>query len=339
MTDVKTDFAKNLYTEIESRHEGQCLVRNNVSQQVFLKKTLDVYSIPVYVYLKNHHDRNVAGIEDFWKEDDKLVVVEELVSGKTLEYMLDNSLLNDKQKADILDQICDGLIFLHSASPKIIHRDLKPSNIMVNDDNQVKIIDYDAAKVYNPQEKKDTVLMGTQGNAAPEQYGFMQSDERTDIYALGILMKQMFPNDHRLNAIAAKAASFSPDDRYSSVQELKDQLHRTFTWSTLFTNIPGLRSDNVFVKILAGVLYFICIAGLVSTRNMSDPKEVLTAVVLFIVIMNWVDLYGHWTYVFDQFPLIHAGKIWQRIAGYALATLGILFFWAMVLGMIQSLLK
>ena len=78
------------------------------------------------------------------------------------------------ERVDILAQICDGLEFLHSANPSIIHRDIKASNIMVTDDFVVKIIDYDAAKIYVTGQTKDTMMIGTQGLAAPEQYGCLE---------------------------------------------------------------------------------------------------------------------------------------------------------------------
>lgn len=115
MTDVKTEFEKNLYLEIESQRSDQCLVRNQVSQQIYLKKTLDVYSIPVFSYLREHHSIHVPAIETYWQENGRLVVIEELISGRTLEYALANEMLSEKTKKEIVMQICEGLLFLHQA--------------------------------------------------------------------------------------------------------------------------------------------------------------------------------------------------------------------------------
>jgi serine/threonine protein kinase len=95
---------------------------------------------------------------------------------------------------------------------------------MVTDDGGVIIIDYDAARSPAPGETRDTVLMGTPGSAAPEQYGFGPSDCRTDIYALGVLLRDMFPDDSKIQKIAAQATRIDPTDRYYDVDELRRQL-------------------------------------------------------------------------------------------------------------------
>ena len=72
--------------------------------------------------------------------------------------------------------------------------------------------------------KRDTVLIGTPGVAAPEQYGFAQSDVRTDIYSLDLLIKQLFPNDSKMLKISEKATKMDPNYRYSSVINLKSDI-------------------------------------------------------------------------------------------------------------------
>lgn len=339
MTDIKTEFVKNRYTEIENTGNGQFLVRDQVSQQVYVKKTLDVYSVPVFTYLKEHHDPHIPMVADYWEDNGKLIVIEELISGRTLEYLLENNLISETQKMDLMEQICNGVAALHQAAPKIIHRDLKASNIMVTNDNIVKIIDYDAAKIFRADESKDTILIGTEGSAAPEQYGFMPSDERTDIYALGILMKQMFPHNAHMLQIAAKASSFAPGDRYSSVTEMKKEINNGFQAGLVLRNIPGLRSPHPATKIFSGFLYVVLILTVFSNRNLNDPKDILASVCFLMVALGWVDLFGHWTGLFDRFPLTSHARKSKRILGYILAATVIFLFWAMVDGTLQSLLK
>jgi serine/threonine protein kinase len=182
---IRTQCEQSFYEELYHYGSGKrSIVMDRVSERAYFQKVLSVYNIDVFRYLKSHSNIHIPKVHSFWEEDGKLVVIEELISGYTLDYLLENEKMDDVRKKDILLQICDGLIFLHSAEPQIIHRNLKPSNIMVTDDNTVKIIDYDAAKVFDRNEEKDTVLIGTRGSAAPEQYGFGKCDERTDIYAL-----------------------------------------------------------------------------------------------------------------------------------------------------------
>lgn len=86
-------------------------------------------------------------------------------------------------------QICDVFGYLHSRKPPIIYRDLKPANVMLKPDGQIMIIDFGTAREFKETSIEDTSCLGTQGYAAPEQYGgHGQTDARTDIYTLGATM-------------------------------------------------------------------------------------------------------------------------------------------------------
>lgn len=127
-----------------------------------------------------------------------------------------------KQLPELICEICDGLSALHNAG--IIHRDIKPSNIMLCDNGHIKIIDFDAARIKKPQADKDTSFIGTDGFAPPEQYGFMQTNERSDIYALGVTMKLLLKENYEkspIRAVAEKCMRFDPGKRYSSAAKVK----------------------------------------------------------------------------------------------------------------------
>ena len=121
---------------------------------------------------------------------------------------------------------------LHNASPSIIHRDIKPENIIIAPNNKVYLIDFNAAKRFNPDKNYDTVLMETVEYAAPEQFGFSPSDIQTDIYALGVLLNVMltgcFPReklyDGKLSTVILKCISIDPSKRFRSVTRLSDSL-------------------------------------------------------------------------------------------------------------------
>ena len=180
-----------------------------------------------FEFLKKNSHKNIPNIKVFWEEDEKLVVIEELIQGDTLDKYLDeNPEMPFEERKRILLEICDGLEFLHGAVPPIIHRDIKASNIMISDQGSVIIVDYDAAKQFMTSKTKDTVLIGTVGSAAPEQYGFAQSDERTDIYAVGKLIGRMLPDGRHVREVVEKATKMDPSMRYSSVRELRKELDR-----------------------------------------------------------------------------------------------------------------
>lgn len=97
----------------------------------------------------------------------------------------------EKETIDIAMQICKILMELHGMNPPIIHRDIKPANVMIMPEGVVKLLDFSVAKAENITKKRDTVLLGTSGFAAPEQYGFSASTPQTDIYVMGVLMNLM----------------------------------------------------------------------------------------------------------------------------------------------------
>ena len=203
---------------------GQYLMMDEISGELCLKKYPEHHEDAVYEYLKEHKNPHIPTVIDYGTDEKGFYVIEEYIKGKTLTRYLEQDKPGLKEKRRILDEIIAGIEFLHSAKPPIIHRDLKADNILIDKKGDVYVIDYDAAKIFKSGSSKDTELIGTIGIAAPEQYGFAQSDRRTDIYALGLLIKEMFPGIYRYSRVAKKATMFDPKDRYSDLAELKKDL-------------------------------------------------------------------------------------------------------------------
>lgn len=156
----------------------------------------------------------IAKIESYSESQ----VIMEYISGKPLSEIS----VPQEQLFEVICEICKGLSALHNAG--VIHRDIKPSNIMLADDGHVKIIDYDAARVKKPDADKDTSFIGTDGFAPPEQYGFTQTDERSDIYALGVTIKLLLRDKYessKFRKVAEKCMRFDPDKRYESVDQVE----------------------------------------------------------------------------------------------------------------------
>lgn len=153
----------------------------------------------------------------------------------------------------IFIELCEGLSALHKA--RIIHRDIKPSNIILGDDGHVKLIDFDAARILKPAADKDTVFVGTDGFAPPEQYGFTQTDQRSDIYALGITMKVLLGEDYqhsRYRRIIEKCTRFSPEYRYKSMDKVRNAVILSRYSGAIIGASAGLAAAICFVVILAG---------------------------------------------------------------------------------------
>ena len=127
---------------------------------------------------------------------------------------------------------------LHRMDPPIIHRDIKPDNIIIGPDGEVGLIDFGIARQYKPHQDSDTRIMGSSVTAAPEQYGFTQTDQRADLYALGATLIWTLTGSYdrdslteaavspQLKTILRKCTAFSPEDRYPSAVALKDALSR-----------------------------------------------------------------------------------------------------------------
>lgn len=189
------------------------------------KGTDEVYSV-----LKGLGHQNIVRVHESYYMSQDIVVLEEYIDGQTITDILEIGLIQPIGVARIISSLCDALDVLHSK--RIIHRDIKPENVMVNRNGVVKLIDFDAAKLYKPYQSGDTVFAGTTGYAAPEQFGINQSDERTDIFALGVLMNVMFTGEHpsrkmykgRQSEIIKKCIHVDPNERYQNVKSLREQL-------------------------------------------------------------------------------------------------------------------
>ena len=166
----------------------------------------------------------LAAIYEVMQDGEDTLVAEEKVDGLTLaEFLERGKVFTLPEILAIFSQLCYGLNVIHHHG--IIHRDIKPSNIVVGNE-RVVLIDFDAARLYRPEPVKDTVYMGTEGYAAPEQYGFSQTDSRTDIYALGVVIRELCtgPVDSRLDTILRRCTAFDPANRYVSAGQILDDL-------------------------------------------------------------------------------------------------------------------
>lgn len=266
------DINNNLYEELYHLSDTKIIVLDKKNNKTCLKKVLSYYQEEVFKYLKNNHNIHIPVIYDYYKQDDKLIVIEEYIQGETLDSLLNKNKLNDQEKRNVLKDVMEALIFLHNSNPTIIHRDLKASNIIVNEDGLTKLIDFDAAKHYQEGKDKDTLLIGTPGSAAPEQYGFGQSDQRTDIYALGILMQEMFPLDKQINKIANKATSIDPNNRYQNVQEIYNY----------FINNKNDNKDHKTFKLIIEILLAIMFIAASLTSSFQKNGIELDGIKLYI---------------------------------------------------------
>lgn len=319
MNDLTKDFLKSelgnsFYEELyHLPNSNSTVVKDCKTGTLYVRKILKYYDIRVYEYLKTNTHINIPKIIDFNESDSVLTVYEEYINGVTLEEYMANHSKSEILK--VVDSVCDALTFIHSAKTPIIHRDIKMSNIMISNDGVVKLIDYNAAKVVNSNSSKDTVLLGTEGYAAPEQYGFGSSDVRTDIYALGKLVQQLFGDEY--SSVVKKAVQIDPDKRYKSVKAFKFALHHKGLEILPF---PGFRSDDTFHKIASAVGYIFAIwiiLGL-SVEDYSKVATRLVQITFFVWLVLVVDMLSGVSPIFTRLPLTSSDNLFVRLLGYAL---------------------
>ena len=163
------------------------------------------------------------------ERDGENIVIEEYIQGDTLDFLLQGALCSPAETRQIVRQLCQALWVLHSMAA--VHRDIKPKNVILRGNDAV-LIDFDAARLHKPETEADTQILGTTGFAAPEQYGLGQSDTRTDIYSLGVLMNVMLTGQHpskklaegRLGRVIQRCTQVNPAKRYKDVMNLAEAL-------------------------------------------------------------------------------------------------------------------
>ena len=134
---------------------------------------------------------------------------------------------SEKEAVKTLLELCVAVKALHRAG--VIHRDIKPSNIICGNDDHIRLIDFDSARMRVQFQSRDTEILGTGGYAAPEQYGFMQTDDRSDIYAFGVTMEEILgenADNPKFRRIIKRCTQFDPDRRYRDISTVGHAIKR-----------------------------------------------------------------------------------------------------------------
>lgn len=228
--DYTKELALSFYHPIATLNESHqiTLVQHRETNRIYVKKILSVYNIDIYRELFAHPIPGIPRIIEYHECNNQLIVIENFISGHSLEELMENEPIDLQTLLRYFLELCSILEKLHGMTPPIVHRDIKPSNIIITEYGHVVLIDFNAAKYFSDASESDTVLLGTKGYAAPEQYGFGSSSPKTDIYAMGILLKEMSAllsePPRRLSKIIEKCTELAPGDRYASITDLKNAL-------------------------------------------------------------------------------------------------------------------
>lgn len=166
---------------------------------------------------------NIVTIYDVGRSGDIAYIAMEFLQGRELRDILnDKQLLPVDQVIDIVAQVAMGLSYAHEHG--IVHRDIKPSNIMVNRDGHVKITDFGIARMASAGVRTQTgMVLGSPKYMSPEQVMGKQTDQRSDIFSLGVMLYEMLTGQppfmgenvnaimyQTLNAIPQQPSSLNP---------------------------------------------------------------------------------------------------------------------------------
>ena len=203
-------------------------LRHKQKGQDMILRSISVKS-DAYGILCGIRCENLPETYDVLDAEDGQIVLEEYINGITVAQAMEGDRYRYRGTRRVLIGVCNALTVLHQRD--IIHRDIKPENIMIDSAGRVLLIDLDASRK-KTKGTRDTVIMGTVGYAAPEQLGLSQSDARTDIYAVGVLMNVMLTGQHptacfapgRAGRIIRKCTALNPNDRYQSADQLRKAL-------------------------------------------------------------------------------------------------------------------
>ncbi|NLE26185.1 MAG: protein kinase [Clostridiaceae bacterium] len=262
---------KNTYEPMECLSNNQMcetlLVKHRKTGKYYVTKcysnSLNLSGISESVILKDINHRGIPTFIEENKNDEMTCVTREYVEGTPLDKLIYQEPLSERQVISICIQLCDILICIHQHDPPVIHRDIKPQNIIVQVDGNIKLIDFGISRTYSEEAKNDTVYIGTDKFAPPEQYGFSQTDCRSDIFSVGVLLCWLLTGSTdvkesvdsikniRLAKIIRKCTAFAPEDRFSSATKLRTAL----LYSDGFVH-------RAISRLLFGIVFLLCILSI-----------------------------------------------------------------------------
>ncbi|MCQ2515179.1 MAG: serine/threonine protein kinase [Ruminococcus sp.] len=293
-----------MYNILKTINDSTYMVESN--NHIYIAKVISLEETELYKKLMAINNPYIAKIYGFEIIDGQFCVIEEYILGSTLEeYVMENGSLDDETVKSIVTQLCSGLSEIHKTG--LVHRDINPTNVMIDGYGRVKIIDFGIIRQNKANKSKDTRVLGTQGYAAPEQFGFSQTNARADIYAVGVLINYLktgaLPNERKAEGffkrIVEKCTRIDETNRYASVDELvKDITGKNAR--NFFALIPGFRKGVWWHMVIATIYYFIIILGysiILTSKEITVPYwiDVIIYPFMFFVPVPILTDFNNWT--------------------------------------------
>ena len=237
-SELRRKYLESCYEELSRVQDKPhiTIVRHKETGELRVKKVLKKYDVKLYERLMQLSPEGIPEIYEYVDAGDELLLIEEFVNGRTLDAILrERETMDREEVCFVFIQTAGILQKLHALTPPIVHRDIKLSNLMLTRAGSLYLIDFNAAREYDASANEDTRMMGTQDFAAPEQYGFGQSDIRTDQYGLGITLNVLLtgelPRHHLTEDIVfrpliSRMTQMDPEKRFADLGETLREFHR-----------------------------------------------------------------------------------------------------------------
>ena len=219
---------------------------------------------------------------DLLEGADTVCLVMELVEGQSLRSYMDQIRPGGLSADQLLDwgvELTRILIYLHGRKPPLIYRDLKPANVMICPNGRLKLIDFGTLTSLSDLTDQESSL-GSPAYAAPEQFEG-SFDERSDLYALGVCLKEMFdylPDDKGsrrdgLRQVIESCCKKRPEDRFQTAGELEAALTKLSATGNLPSG-QGCVKKRAFL-LSAGILLltFLCVFSVLSALWRGDKTS------------------------------------------------------------------
>lgn len=240
------------------------LTQSSFDNKLYIKRIYkNSKMLELFNSIKNKKVRNTPEIFEVFYDGKDTIVIEEYILG----HRADSITLTKQSLYKIINQILLSVEDLHSIN--IIHRDIKPSNIIVTKEYKAYLIDFGIARFYSDTLDTDTTQSGTKGFASPEQYGFQQTDFRSDIYSIGKTIDAFVKSNNincKLKKVISKSISFDPNDRYSSVSALKKAI-----------NINRFSIEICVLSVVVLILLLICFCIQINKKIINNEKKLSLA--------------------------------------------------------------
>lgn len=224
------------YDELLRYSENIRLLRDRKTGRLCIQKLIENDNADIYRTLCEHPLPGIPHILSVTPTDNGFTVLYEYIEGVTVkEYIARHGRMDFHTALICISAICNTLSVLHSFG--IVHRDITAANVIIGADGGCYLIDFGISRKTDAEKSADTRILGTAGFAPPEQFGFRQTDAKSDIYSTGVLFNYMLTGGMPDKAVAPppfrdiinRCTALDPANRYASAAELNNAVLSVFS--------------------------------------------------------------------------------------------------------------